>query len=106
MRSRTELVTAFMIGIVCGVTQVRGSAAQSTQLPLDQIKPSGMAWKEGQNYEVLTPAASQAHASGKVEVIEFFQYGCPACYVTEPHLVLWRRTFGNLATVTRVPVTF
>jgi thiol:disulfide interchange protein DsbA len=104
MRSRSVLITAFIIGIACVVTQVRGAVTQSTLLPLDQIKPSGITWTEGQNYEVLTRAP--VHSTGKVEVLEFFQYGCPACYATEPHVVLWKRGYGNLATVTRVPVTF
>jgi thiol:disulfide interchange protein DsbA len=55
----------------------------------------------------MTPAAATAASSaGKVEIIEFFQYGCPHCYTMEPHMVLWKRMYKNVATVTRVPVTY
>ena len=37
---------------------------------------------QSQLFSVLTPA--QPHEPGKVEVIEFFWYGCPHCYAIEP----------------------
>jgi len=107
MRSRHLLFTALTLWVACFV-----SSAPSASEPLmgpppaSAIKHSGMTWKEGENYEVLAPAAAAAVAPGKVEVLEFFQYKCPHCYTMEPHMVLWKGMYSNLATVTRVPVTY
>jgi thiol:disulfide interchange protein DsbA len=108
MRSRIVPLAAFIIGIVFagGAARSAGGPPAADMLPLSAIKSSGAVWAEGTNYEVLTSAPPAAPAAGKVEILEFFQYGCPHCYTVEPHMVLWKRMFGNLATVTRVPVTF
>ena len=42
----------------------------------------------GHDYVVLNPAQPTT-AEGKVEVIEFFWYGCPHCYELHPHLKRW-----------------
>jgi thiol:disulfide interchange protein DsbA len=73
--------------------------------PVSVMRPSGIEWKAGVHYEVLN-TARVVPKTGKVEVLEFFQYGCPGCYTMEPHVTLWKITFENLATVTRVPVMF
>ena len=33
--------------------------------------------------------------AGKVEVIEFFWYGCPHCYEFEPTIEAWVKKQGN-----------
>ena len=60
---------------------------------------------EGQQYvrlsqpqPVLTP--------GKVEVIEFFWYGCPHCFEFEPMLEAWIKTLPADVAFRRVPVAF
>lgn len=42
----------------------------------------------GTHYTVLEPAVRTADA-GKIEVLEIFWYGCPACYTFEPVLNNW-----------------
>ena len=42
-------------------------------------------------------------AQGRVEVIEFFYYGCPVCYETEPLLSRWLGTAPDYVTIRRVP---
>ena len=49
--------------------------------------PSGKI-EEGFEYRVL-PTAQPVETKGKVEVIEFFWYGCPHCYDFEPDLSAW-----------------
>jgi thiol:disulfide interchange protein DsbA len=36
-------------------------------------------WKEGENYFLIEPAQPTNAPAGKVEVVEVFSYGCPAC---------------------------
>jgi thiol:disulfide interchange protein DsbA len=40
---------------------------------------------------------------GKVEVIEFFYYGCPICYELEPVLSRWQSIAPEYVKLTRVP---
>jgi thiol:disulfide interchange protein DsbA len=40
-------------------------------------------------YEVLNPPQANPEGPGKIEVIEFFWYGCPHCYRLEPSLNAW-----------------
>ncbi len=44
--------------------------------------------------------------AGKVEVIEFFWYGCPHCYEFEPTLEAWVKKQGDNIVFKRVPVAF
>lgn len=37
------------------------------------------AWKEGEHYFLIDPAQPTNAPAGKVEVVEVFSYGCPAC---------------------------
>lgn len=41
---------------------------------------------------------------GRIEVVEFFWYGCPHCYKYEPVLAEWVRKHGDAVTLRRVPV--
>jgi thiol:disulfide interchange protein DsbA len=42
----------------------------------------------------------------KIEVIEFFSYGCPHCADLEPHLQAWLKRLPQDVQVRRVPVAF
>jgi thiol:disulfide interchange protein DsbA len=42
-------------------------------------------------------------ATGRVEVIEFFYYGCPVCYETEPFLSRWLGSAPDYVAIRRVP---
>jgi thiol:disulfide interchange protein DsbA len=56
----------------------------------------------GRNYIRLDPP--QAVASGdRIEVIEFFYYGCPVCYELEPKLSRWSYNAPGSVALRRVP---
>lgn len=60
---------------------------------------------EGKNYTRL--ANPQPVESGKkIEVIEFFSYGCPHCSALEPYLDAWRAKLPADVAFRRVPVMF
>src|SRR5258708_9737137 len=42
-------------------------------------------------------------AANRVEVIEFFYYGCPLCYETEPFFSRWLGTVPEYVALRRVP---
>jgi thiol:disulfide interchange protein DsbA len=45
-------------------------------------------------------------ASGKIEVVEFFWYGCPHCYNLEPTLDTWLKKLPSDVQFVRVPAVF
>ena len=53
---------------------------------LASLDAGAQSYQEGTHYSTLEPP--RATSSGaKVEVIEFFYYGCPVCYEAEPLVV-------------------
>jgi protein dithiol oxidoreductase (disulfide-forming) len=47
--------------------------------------------QQQQPYAVLSPP-QPTEAGGKIEVVEFFWYGCPHCYHLEPEVNAWLKT--------------
>ena len=60
---------------------------------------------EQPGYEILSPA-QPTHDPAKVEVIEFFWYGCPHCYDFEPVLENWLKTLPANVEFFRQPAVF
>jgi thiol:disulfide interchange protein DsbA len=76
-----------------GLAAARGAAAQGAPV-------------EGTHYTRLAQPAPVSVPAGKVEVIEFFSYGCPHCYALEPSIQAWLKTLPPQAVFRRVPVGF
>src|SRR5579859_5347866 len=82
---------------------VSAQAAPATPTP-GAAKPAATpAWKEGINYVPVVPAQPVAPGPGKVEVIDFFWYGCPHCFALEPYLQGWDRSKPANVVLVRVP---
>jgi len=61
-------------------------------------------FKEGTDYKAI---AVQATNSGdKIEVLEFFWYGCPHCYTFEPNIIAWKKSKPANVEFIRVPAIF
>lgn len=60
---------------------------------------------ETTGYETLSPAQPTQHAD-KIEVIEFFWYGCPHCYSLEPSMQQWQKTLPPNVEFIRQPAVF
>ena len=65
----------------------------------------GQKIEEGFDYRVLA-VPQPVEIKGKVEVIEFFWYGCPHCYDFEPELSAWVKRQPKDVVFKRVPVAF
>ena len=88
-------------GIAVGLPSFVGSGAAYAQV---RAPVQAMALVEGQDYLRLgTPLAVPA---GKIEVIDFFWYGCPHCYSFEPALEAWARKLPSDVAFRRLPVMF
>ncbi len=66
---------------------------------------SSFAIAEGPGYEALSSAQPTQHPE-KVEVIEFFWYGCPHCFAFEPELAAWLKTAPKNVEFIRQPAVF
>jgi thiol:disulfide interchange protein DsbA len=69
------------------------------------VVAQGQKIEEGFDYRIL-PIAQPLESKGKVEVIEFFWYGCPHCYDFEPELMSWVKRQPKDVAFRRVPVAF
>ncbi len=59
----------------------------------------------GQGYEVISPA-QPTQDPDKIEIIEFFWYGCPHCYRFEPVLNEWLKNKPDNVQFIRQPAIF
>jgi thiol:disulfide interchange protein DsbA len=73
--------------------------------PLARAQQQRAAFVEGTHYVRLSQPLA-APADGKVEVIEFFWYGCPHCNSFEPMLDAWAKKLPADVAFRRVPVAF
>jgi len=61
---------------------------------------------QGTEYTLLSPPQAPT-TTGKIEVIEFFSYGCPHCFHLQPLLKQWEKSeLPANAVLVRVPVSF
>jgi thiol:disulfide interchange protein DsbA len=60
--------------------------------------------REGLDYTIVAPAQSTTAPAGKVEVVEFFGYWCPACNQFEPSLHDWAARNASRVRVLYVPL--
>jgi protein dithiol oxidoreductase (disulfide-forming) len=63
-------------------------------------------WTEGRDYFVLSPPQHTNVAPGKVEVLEVFSYGCPACNAFQPTLERLRKSLPGNAQLAYLPASF
>jgi protein dithiol oxidoreductase (disulfide-forming) len=61
--------------------------------------------QEGKNYFRLK-SPQPVETGKKIEVIEFFSYGCPHCADLDPELQAWQKTLPADVAFRRVPVMF
>ena len=59
----------------------------------------------GVDYSEISPT-QPVETPGKIEVLEFFWYGCPHCYTLEPLLETWIARLPKDAQFRRVPAVF
>ena len=75
--------------------------ADSTDSPAQSWK-----FKEGQHYIRMVPSQPTMGGADKIEVAEFFWYGCPHCYSFEPTINAWAAEIPAGARFVRIPVVW
>jgi thiol:disulfide interchange protein DsbA len=76
-----------------------------TSLLILLLSCSALLKAESIGYETLTPA-QPTHNPDKIEIIEFFWYGCPHCLSFEPLLQEWLKTLPKNVEFIRQPAVF
>lgn len=61
--------------------------------------------RQGRDYEPIQPQ-QQGESAGRIEVLEFFSYGCPHCKDFHPLVMAWAAKLPRDVSFKRVPVTF
>jgi protein dithiol oxidoreductase (disulfide-forming) len=83
------------------------TAAAAALLATAGVRAQGTAAPvEGKDFVRLPAPAPVAAPAGKVEVVEFFSYGCPHCYAFEPLLEPWVKKLPADVAFRRVPAAF
>ncbi|HEX7054631.1 MAG TPA: thiol:disulfide interchange protein DsbA/DsbL [Burkholderiales bacterium] len=68
---------------------------------------AGAVWAQGgPQYTELKPPQPTVGEGGKIEVVEFFWYGCPHCYTIEPLVEQWKKTLPPEAVFRPQPAVF
>ena len=75
--------------------------ADSTDTPVQNWK-----FKEGQHYIRMVPSQPTMGGADKIEVAEFFWYGCPHCYSFEPTINAWAAEIPAGVRFVRIPVVW
>jgi thiol:disulfide interchange protein DsbA len=86
-----KLAFALLTGLLFAAAVAPGAWAQGAAV-------------EGRQYSRIKP--QQVETGKKIEVIEFFSYGCPHCAEFEPFLEDWVKTQSADVAFRRVPVMF
>lgn len=60
----------------------------------------------GKDYTVLSPAQPTHSSGGKIEVLEFFFYGCSHCFKLHPLMSAWEKKLPKDVELTFVPAVF
>lgn len=72
---------------------------------LAALLSTSLVFAQSLDYQKLTPQQPTQNPD-KIEVIEFFWYGCPHCYSLEPELKDWLKTKPDKVDFIRQPVIF
>lgn len=70
------------------------------------LRAQGAAPVEGQHYVKLSQPVPTNAGAGKIDLIQFFWYGCPHCFAMEAPLDGWLKRLPSDAVLRRVPVGF
>ncbi|MEJ2059839.1 MAG: thiol:disulfide interchange protein DsbA/DsbL [Gammaproteobacteria bacterium] len=70
---------------------------------LSGVAAASPSYDEGIDYLRIEPPIPTFQSKGKVQVVEFFWYGCPHCFHFEPYLENWLKSKPKNVEFVRVP---
>ena len=73
---------------------------------LAPLTQAAQTWTQGTHFDVIDPAQRTNVAPGKVEVMEVFSFGCPACNRFQPVIEALRQNLPTNAQMVFLPASF
>jgi len=70
------------------------------------VAPQNWRFTEGQHYTRMVPSQPTMGGADKIEVAEFFWYGCPHCFTFEPTINAWAAKIPANVRFVRIPVVW
>jgi len=70
------------------------------------VAPQNWRFTEGQHYTRMVPSQPTMGGADKIEVAEFFWYGCPHCFTFEPTINAWAAEIPANVRFVRIPVVW
>lgn len=70
------------------------------------VAPATAQIQLGKEYALIDPPLPSQAPPGKIEVVEFFSYGCPHCNDFNPFVKSWEAKMAADVTFRKVPVAF
>ena len=86
-------------------THLMATAAGAVALSTGGAARAQSEFVEGTQYVKLSQPGP-VPVDGKIEVVEFFWYGCPHCHAFEPALEAWQKWLPADVAFRRIPVAF
>lgn len=90
------MIKRCLLSLAMLVVALSSSAAQD----------SGPAYVAGVNYDVINARVPRSASRDKIELAEFFWYGCGHCYNFEPLLEQWKKTIPDDAEFRGIPAVW
>jgi thiol:disulfide interchange protein DsbA len=93
-------------------TAASAATASTAQVPAAPNAPAPTPfvdngkWVEGKDYTVIDPGQPKVSNTDKIEVVEAFSYGCPACNAYHPTMNELVKEMPSNATVAFLPASF
>ncbi len=97
MRRASNSIAMLALAVLAGAVSLNACA---------QSKPDSLLekWTPGIHYKQLEQSQATKVEKGKIEVAEFFWYGCGHCYSLDPALEVWKTSKAPYVQFVRVPV--
>lgn len=100
------VVPLITIGLVaCDESSISPSQDAQAAEQSSSVLTLNERWKAGIDYRIMETLQPTNVKSGKIEVIEFFWYGCGHCFALEPKINLWNKVAPDYIKFKKIPVS-
>jgi thiol:disulfide interchange protein DsbA len=98
---RTQRVLLISLLAACAAVPVA-----AVPPPAAAPAPAAQTWTEGRDYYLVIPEQRTSVPPGKIEVLEVFSYGCPACNTFQSTIALLKKSLPPKAQLAYLPASF
>jgi thiol:disulfide interchange protein DsbA len=103
LKNTLGVMSLLMASVVSAQLLPPGAKVNPPSAPAPTTQASS--FMEGLDYKKLV-SPQPTESKGKIEVVEFFWYGCPHCNDLEPELAAWSKRQKKDVVLKRIPVAF